>query len=122
MHYVGGMETAISPVDKIRKDGRHGRKTTTCAKIMVATRKLMAEGIFRPDTQTVARTAEVSVRSIFAHYRDAEEMRLAALDGATMHDVLSKIFGQNWDRFSFSEETITKLCRAIVAGRIVNTP
>lgn len=91
-----------------RMDGRTARSQQTRHKIVEACRRWMVEGVFQPSIALTARRAQVSVRSVFQHFKSVEGLHAAALD----QDVVIHLHRQ------LELLKPTDLVKAVVAGRL----
>jgi AcrR family transcriptional regulator len=68
----------VAPV--IHSDGRNRRAAETRRKIIEAAKLMIAETSEAPTVVGVARRADVSVRSVFQHFRDVQSLFVTVLD------------------------------------------
>jgi TetR/AcrR family transcriptional regulator of autoinduction and epiphytic fitness len=61
-------------------DGRRLRGQRTQTKVLEALLELVAEGEMRPTAQAVSNRAGVSLRTVYHHFEDVEDVRRRALD------------------------------------------
>jgi AcrR family transcriptional regulator len=61
-------------------DGRRARSRRTGAAIVTALVELILEGDPAPTAQEIAARADLSVRSVFSHFRTLEDLHMAAVD------------------------------------------
>lgn len=74
-------EEAVAQVgDVIRSDGRNRRAAETRRKIIEAAKLMIAETSEAPTVVGVARRADVSVRSVFQHFKDVQSLFVTVLD------------------------------------------
>jgi AcrR family transcriptional regulator len=64
----------------VRTDGRNRRAAETRRKIIEAAKLMIAETSEAPTVVGVARRADVSVRSVFQHFRDVQSLFVTVLD------------------------------------------
>lgn len=67
----------------VKMDGRRARSAKTREAIVDATLSLLAEGELQPPTARIAERAGISVRSVFQHFADLEDLFLAVTDKHT---------------------------------------
>lgn len=86
-------DDAEQPRPPARLDGRTARRVRTRARIVSALHGLVLEGTARPTAESIAQRAEVSLRTIYQHFSDlndlfsefaAESLRGAQANGATI--------------------------------------
>jgi TetR/AcrR family transcriptional regulator of autoinduction and epiphytic fitness len=65
---------------KKKVDGRRARTVRTRKAMVEATLDLLAEGDLRPTAATVSERAGISVRSVFQHFADLDDLFLAVAD------------------------------------------
>ncbi len=70
----------MTTVDGIASDGRHVRSQRTKAEISNALLQLLEEGHPEPPAQQVAERAKVSVRAVFHHFADMENLYFEVVD------------------------------------------
>ncbi len=70
--------SGTSPV--VHRDGRNRRAAETRRKIIEAAKLMIAETSEAPTVVGVARRADVSVRSVFQHFRDVQSLFVTVLD------------------------------------------
>lgn len=106
-----------------RTDGRTARAVRTRDSVVEAILYLLGEGNLRPTAKQVSERADVSLRSVFQHFEDLEELFAAAADRqierlAGMVDRIDPDapFGERLERFVASRcrllETISPVRRA----------
>ena len=66
--------------DMVRSDGRNRRAAETRRKIIQAAKAMIAETSEAPTVVGVARRADVSVRSVFQHFKDVQSLFLTVAD------------------------------------------
>lgn len=66
--------------DMIRSDGRNRRAAETRRKIIEAAKLMIEETSEAPTVVGVARRADVSVRSVFQHFRDVQSLFVTVVD------------------------------------------
>src|SRR5215813_13438033 len=64
----------------VRTDGRNRRAAETRRKIIEAAKLMIAETSEAPTVVGVARRADVSVRSVFQHFRDVQSLFVTVVD------------------------------------------
>ncbi len=98
-------------------DGRVSRGERTKRVLLFHCRHAMKSGVFRPAMSDVVKSAGVSVRSGFAHFRCVDEMYLVALkDAATNNAILDAICS---NATFASVEECDRIVRAAVFGRVM---
>lgn len=70
----------MATVDDITSDGRNARSQRTRAEISNALLQLLEEGHHEPPAQQVASRAKVSVRAVFQHFADMENLYCEVVD------------------------------------------
>jgi TetR/AcrR family transcriptional regulator, regulator of autoinduction and epiphytic fitness len=66
--------------EDLSTDGRRLRGQRTQTKVLEALLELVAEGEMRPTAQAVSNRAGVSLRTVYHHFEDVEDVRRRALD------------------------------------------
>jgi AcrR family transcriptional regulator len=66
--------------EDVSTDGRRLRGQRTQTKVLEALLELVAEGEMRPTAQAVSNRAGVSLRTVYHHFEDVEDVRRRALD------------------------------------------
>jgi TetR/AcrR family transcriptional regulator, regulator of autoinduction and epiphytic fitness len=66
--------------EDLTTDGRRLRGQRTQTKVLEALLELVAEGELRPTAQAVSNRAGVSLRTVYHHFEDVEDVRRRALD------------------------------------------
>jgi AcrR family transcriptional regulator len=66
--------------DMVPNDGRNRRAAETRRKVIEAAKAMIAETCIAPTVVGVARRADVSVRSVFQHFRDVESLFVTVAD------------------------------------------
>jgi AcrR family transcriptional regulator len=66
--------------EMVRSDGRNRRAAETRRKIIEAAKLMIAETSEAPTVVGVARRADVSVRSVFQHFRDVQSLFVTVMD------------------------------------------
>lgn len=74
--------------DMVRSDGRNRRAAETRRKIIEAAKLMIAETSEAPTVVGVARRADVSVRSVFQHFRDVQSLFVTVVDAVSADLVL----------------------------------
>src|SRR5277367_2114289 len=65
---------------EVAVDGRRLRGQRTQIKVLEALLELVAEGEMRPTAQAVSNRAGVSLRTVYHHFEDVEDVRRRALE------------------------------------------
>ena len=87
--------------------------------ILASCRGFMREGILQPTAAAIADRADVAIRTVFAHHASIDALRLAAVDDAeTRRSVLDRMMGEEWRGDAVSAETLDRILRAAVMGRL----
>ena len=66
--------------EDVSTDGRRLRGQRTQTKVLEALLELVAEGEMRPTAQAVSNRAGVSLRTVYHHFEDVEDVRRRALE------------------------------------------
>lgn len=99
-----------------RPDGRNRRRERSRLIMLTACRALMRGGELRPPADKVAQASDVSVRTVFQHFRTSEGLYLAALEDAeTRRTILDLVVR---DLAAISPEDQRRILRAAVLGRV----
>ena len=77
---AGASDAAVETGVVVQRDGRNRRAAETRRKIIEAAKLMIAETSEAPTVVGVARRADVSVRSVFQHFRDVQSLFVTVMD------------------------------------------
>jgi AcrR family transcriptional regulator len=110
-------------------DGRSARAARTRDAVVEALLSLLDDGIFRPTARQVADRAGVSLRSVYVHFDDLEDLFTAAAHNhfARVHDLVESIPGdgpleKRLDAFVRQRERIHEASAQVRRAAVLQEP